>query len=139
MIAFPRGPWSNLQYLKPSVDVDARRADAKELVVFAVEFAMIQLAGCRHFVLENPSAWKLEEVIALCERDDVLEVVVDTCRFGLRSAEGGYQKKATKPVTSSQALITAFWNQRCLGDHMHSHVIGGSKITNAAGHYTVEF
>lgn len=38
-----------------------------------------------------------------------------------------------------QALVSALLNKRCLGDHAHAPVIGGSKITAAAGHYTKEF
>ena len=61
------------------------------------------------------------------------------CTFNLRNAEGMLHRKATRLLTSMQAVISMMLNHRCLKDHQHAPVIGGSRITHAAGHYTSEF
>jgi hypothetical protein len=142
IIAFPCGVWSLLQNLNPGVDLQARRAQAEALVIFALDLAKLQLRSGRHFLIENPAtsaAWNLDEVVEFRERPDVLEVVVDMCRFGLRGADGGLHRKATRLLTSSQALVSELIGKRCTCDHAHSWVLGGSKVTAPAGHYTEDF
>ena len=39
----------------------------------------------------------------------------------------------------SHHLVSELMNKRCSQDHEHTPVLGGSKITSAAGHYTKEF
>ena len=57
------------------------------------------------------------------------------CRFGLRSASGELHRKATKIATSSSELHGRLHGLKCLRNHTHAHVIGGSRITSAAGLY----
>lgn len=59
----------------------------------------------------------------------------DQCSFSLRSAEGMLHKKATRMASSSECLLQKLSNHRCARDHEHQHVIGGSRITAAAGVY----
>lgn len=142
IIAFPCGVWSPLQNLSPGLDLEARRVEAKDLVIFALTLAKLQMAGKRHFLIENPlpsAAWRLPEVQEFMMKSSVLSVVIDMCRFNLRGPDGLLRKKATRLLTSSQVLVSQMMNCRCLGGHMHCPVIGGSKITAAAGHYTREF
>ena len=142
VIAFPCGVWSMLQNLNPPADLEDRRAEAKVLVLFALALAELQLASGRHFLIENPvssAAWRLEEVMEFRDRPDVLEVVVDMCCFGLKGPDGKLHKKGTRLLTSSQALVSLLQGYRCDGGHVHSWVLGGSKITTAAGHYTTVF
>ena len=142
VLAFPCGAWSQLLALNASVDLDRLRSEAFELVFFAIEVARLQLRGGRHYLMENPRssmAWKLEIMEDFVQSTGALEVVVDMCRFGLRAPDGELHKKATKLVTSMQALVSAFLDKRCLGDHRHTPVIGGKKISTAAGHYTKDF
>lgn len=54
ILAFPCGPWSPLQNLNPAKDLDEKRAEGVTLIRFAVEVALLQLAGRRHFLVENP-------------------------------------------------------------------------------------
>ena len=42
-------------------------------------------------------------------------------------------------MTSSQAVVSKFLGMRCAGKHEHEPVMGGSRVTTAAGHYTKEF
>jgi hypothetical protein len=93
-------------------------------------------------MIENPqpsAAWQLEELKKFEARPDVLSVIVDMCAFNLRSENGGLHRKRTKLLSSSQALISNMIGRRCDGRHQHDPVIGGSKITEAAGHYSREF
>ena len=138
VLAFPCGPWSLLMNLNSLTDVESLRKEAKVLVTFAVELCKLQLAAGRHFVLENPltsAAWTLQEVLDLVDRPDVFSVVIDQCVFGLMNASGELHRKATKLVTSSQALVSLMQGHRCDGSHHHAPVIGGSKVSRPAGHY----
>ena len=142
VLAFPCGVWSTLHNLNPPVDLEERRSEAKALVLFALTLAEIQLASGRHFLIENPvgsAAWNLEEFVSFRERSDVLEVIVDMCAFGLRGPDGNLHKKGTRLLTSSQALVSLFQDQQCSGDHIHSWVLGDSKVTVPAGHYIMAF
>ena len=142
VLAFPCGPWSPLQNLNPAKDLEERRELAFQLVLFSIEMAMIQVAGGRHYLIENPlpsAAWKLEVMQEFIEQEDTLQTVVDMCRFNLRSPQGSLHRKSTRLVTSMQAVVSAMMGCRCTGDHEHAPVIGGAKITAAAGHYTREF
>ena len=118
IIAFPCGVRSLLQNLNPVADLEARRSQAKALVLFALDLALLQLKAGRHFQIENPAisaAWTLDEVVKFRERPDVLEVVVDMCRFGLRAADGGLHRKSTRIVSSSQALVSELIGSGALG------------------------
>ncbi|CAK9020086.1 unnamed protein product [Durusdinium trenchii] len=142
VLAFPCSAWSQLLALNAAVNLEKLRAEAHELVAFAIEVAQLQLKSGRHYLMENPRssmAWKLEVMEDFVTSTGALEVVVDMCRFNLRAPGGELHKKATKLVTSMQALISIFLNKRCLGDHPHTPVIGGKQISAAAGHYTKEF
>ena len=142
ILAFPCNPWSVLLNLNAKVDVQRLRDEALVLVEFAIEVALLQLAGNRHFLMENPltsAAWKLEAMIQFLHDPRVRTIVVDMCRFGLCSSDGDLHRKPTKLVSSSQALISRMMGMRCTGDHEHAAVIGGSNVTRRAGHYTKSF
>ena len=65
ILAFPCGPWSPLHRLNPPADLDEQRAAARELVLFAIKVAELQLRNGRHFLIENPApsaAWQLDEL-----------------------------------------------------------------------------
>ena len=142
VLAFPCGPWSLLMNLNPKVNVELIRAKARELVDFAVEMAWDQLAGGRHFLLENPftsAAWQVDSMVELMNDDRVRDVVIDQCQFGLKNNDGAFHRKATQLVTSSQSLVSRMLNKRCKGGHVHAPVIGGSKVTRPSGHYPRAF
>lgn len=142
LLAFPCGDFSPLMNLNPPADLGDRRAESAQLVEFAIELACIQMAGGRHFVMENPLpslAWKLPRMQSFIELEQPLSIVIDMCRFNLRSEKGNLRRKATRLLTSMQSVISTMTGRRCTGDHVHDQVIGGSKVTAAAGHYTVEF
>ena len=142
ILAFPYNVWSLLQNLNPTADLQAKRKQAEVLVILAIEAALLHLRGGRRFLIENPAtsaAWNLDAVLDFRNHSDVLEVVLDMCRFGLKGHGGELHKKAPRFLTSSQALVSAFLERRCRGDRKHAWVMGGSKITSVAGHYTPEF
>jgi transposase InsO family protein len=142
ILAFPCGPWSTLMHLNDKTNIQKLRGEAKELVLFAIEVAKLQLSQNCHFLIENPqgsAAWLLDEMIEFLEDPRLRVVVVDQCRFGLCNDLGELHKKPTRLATSSQALISLMLNKRCTGDHSHAPVIGGSKVTRPAGHYSLQF
>ena len=142
VLAFPCGPWSPLQRLNPAHDLSEKRAEGVILIRFAVEVALLQLRCGRHFLVENPVpslGWKVPELDLLRQDPATLEVVVDMCRFGLKGPDGNLHRKGTRLLTSMQAVVSNLMDHRCVGGHVHSPVLGGSKITSAAGHYTPQF
>ena len=141
VLAFPCGPWSALMRLNPAHDLDARRAEGIKLIKYAIELAELQLAQGRHFLLENPltaESWSLPQLKKLLQRLECHQAVFDQCRFQLRGPSGLLHKKPTKIATSSEAIARRLDGRRCLRDHEHEHVLGGGKITSAAGLYTKE-
>jgi hypothetical protein len=63
------------------------------------------------------------------------EALFDQCRLGLCDDQGNPHKKPTKFCTSSAEFAQAFDGLRCLKDHVHRPVLGGRRITSAAGIY----
>ena len=119
ILAFPCGPWSPLQYLNPALDLDQRRAEGLVLISFAVEIAKDQMKHGRHFLIENPVpslGWKVDVLDELRQRPEVLEVVVDMCQFNLRSHDGGLHRKATRLLTSMQAVVSILMHRRIEDD-----------------------
>ena len=74
-------------------------------------------------------------MIKFLEEEEARLARFDQCRFGLRSEQGLLHKKGTQIATSSKAMQENLQDVRCLRDHQHQPVIGGSKITSRAGHY----
>ena len=107
VLAFPCGPWSPLQNLNPARDLEQYRQEALQLVIFALKMAKIQVAGGRHFLMENPlpsAAWKLDVMQEFLESEEVLQVVIDMCAFDLRAPDGRLHREATRLVTSVRAV-----------------------------------
>ena len=138
VLAFPCGPWSPLMRLNPAADLESKQAEGRLLIQFAIQLAEEQLAGGRHFVMENPllsGCWKLPEMVKFLEENFVHLARFDQCRFGLRSAAGHLHRKATLVATSSQEVKSLLDGLLCDRDHVHQPVLGGSSITQRAGHY----
>ena len=128
--------------LNPPDNLARRRAEGEVLVDFAIQVAEEQLKHGRHFLIENPkpsAAWHLPQLKAFIEKHGILPVDVDMCHFGLRGPGGGLHKKPTRLLASAQAMVSRLMSCRCTGDHLHEHVVGGSRISQAAGHYTELF
>ena len=84
--------------LNPAADSESKQAEGRVLIQFAIQLAEEQLAGGRHFVMENPllsGCWKLPEMVKFLEENFVHLARFDQCRFGLRSAAGHLHRKAT--------------------------------------------
>lgn len=138
IIAYPCGPWSPLMRLNPAGNLEEKQEEARQLIRFALQLARLQLRNGRHFALENPigsSSWQLPEVMKFLEEEEARLARFDQCRFGLRSEQGLLHKKGTQIATSSKAMQENLQDVRCLRDHQHQPVTGGSKITSRAGHY----
>ena len=152
VLAFPCGPWSPLMELVVSRDrkralrLQRRRRKQQTLVDYAVDKALDQLAKGRHFLIENPSrsaAWKkcprLKRLVDNAERLGLYLVEMDQCMTGLVGPGGGPHRKRTWILTSSEEVANELVRFQCDGNHQHEHVIGGKRVTEAAGHYTPIF
>ena len=145
VVAFPCGPWSPLHQLRSRdrhrvMLLRWRRRKHRRLVRFAVQIAREQLAGGRHFVLENPScslAWrKVPELQALMQEPGVFLCETDQCRYGLTGPHGGLHRKRTWLLTSSEEVAKTFQDSLCDGSHVHEHVIGGDAARRAGSLYS---
>lgn len=124
--------------LRPSFDLARKRKEGRILLRFALDLAKLQKSEGRHFVLENPipsKAWTLPEMEQALLDLESFEALFDQCRLGLCDDQGNPHKKPTKFCTSSEEIAQAFDGLRCLKDHVHRPVLGGSRITSAAGIY----
>eukprot|EP00434_Breviolum_minutum_P044533 symbB.v1.2.039784.t1/scaffold6784.1/size15560/1 len=156
VLAFPCRVWSPLQHLSlasaPTAAIRLRRqlkqqnAKRKErrLVRYAVKKVKKQVQEGRHFLMENPAgsrAWnEVEELKRLREDARFYLAEIDMCQFGLRGPGGGLHRKRTWILTSSKEIYDELMAvPRCDGEHWHEPVIGGSRVTEAAGHYTKQF
>ena len=142
VLAFPCGPWSALTRLNPNVNVEELQRRGTILLKYALELAEIQLKGGRHFLLENPltsQAWSQEDMKKFLDEHDVHLASFHLCRFGLKGASGLHHRKATKVASSSREITSLIDGRKCLGDHVHQPVIGGSAISGPAGHYPLKF
>ena len=140
ILAFPCGPFSPLNRLRPSASLKERREQGKVLMNFAILLARLQLKRNSHFIMENPrgsEAWLLPEMMQFLESAPVECVDIDQCAFFLRSVEGHLHKKPTRIATSSSAVADELRGKQCSKDHAHQPVLGGKKITSRAGHYPV--
>ena len=120
--------------LNPAADLESKQAAGRVLIQFAMQLAEEQIAGGRHFLMENPllsGCWKLPEMVKFLEENFVHLARFDQCRFGLRSAAGHFHRKATLVATSSQEFNGLLRDR----DHVHQPVLGGSSITQRAGHH----
>ena len=138
VLAFPCGPFSPLQRLNPSARHDEILEAGRTLMRFALELAQIQVAGGRHYVLENPlpsGAWKELRMRQFFEDYDPYVVDFDQCSLGLRSLQGNLHKKPTRMASSSSMVTSLLDGRKCTRTHVHDPVIGGAKVTVRAGHY----
>jgi len=111
-----------------------RLRHAKRLLRFAwkVMQLVISYGGC--FVFENPltaRTWLENEIQQLMDRDEVILVAADQCRFGLRSLDGNLHKKPTGFLTNSPEIAQQL-SLRCDGSHQHELILGNNKGGNRA-------
>ena len=103
VIAFPCSVWSQLMSLNPRTPLQRLRDQDRVLLDFAVDLALEQMRGGRHFVIENPlgsAAWTLVKSLELMSRGDVRQAVFHQCQFGLKASDGRPHRKATRVLTS---------------------------------------
>ena len=137
--SFPCTPWTNLQNLNRArgygAAVDEKQADGWTLVDFTAKVLKLQSENDRLGLAENPrqsEAWMLNPLEKLVN-DGMYELIyADQCRFGLEDAQGWLRKKDTGFLVNSPSL-KCWLERRCTRDHAHSHIIGGSHITEEAG------
>ena len=106
-----------------------RRLRAKKLLDFGVRACKEQMAQGGTFVFEHPlsaESWREVALYNLARADGVYAAKGDQCQWGLVDREGQLMKKPTKFLTNSQPIATTL-SQRCKGDHVHQHILGGTK------------
>ena len=140
VVAFPCGPFSPLQRLNTRAlhTLPQRREEGRILMKFGIELAELQISEGRRCILENPlpsAAWQEPEMRKFLEENEIDLAVFDQCRFHLRNAEGVFHKKPTQMAMTCSKAVRRLDGVRCMRNHDHAPVIGGSKITARAGIY----
>ena len=98
------------------------------------------MSAGRGFLFEHPytaSSWHTTELAELKQEQNVYEVRVDMCAFGLVTKEGVPALKPTLLLTNIESLANAL-GRRCNGKHsQHQPLVGGRAA--AAAVYTQQF
>ena len=134
--------FSALQNLRKTEIPKNELERAKNCVRFCVEVAAYQRQKGRYFYIEHPltaSSWRMPELEALRAAEDVFDIVLHACRFGLKSVDSqgeGLVKKPTRVITNMGSLAGKI-DRQCTGDHRHVHLVSGK--AKAAAQYTDEF
>ena len=151
VMAFPCTVWSPLQHLGRNKNLNRQRIlrkhrrIQKKLVDWVVHMALKTHELGYYFLIENPqlsAAWKevpsLKEIFDYPENYGFFKIQVDQCQFGLTGPGGGPHRKRTWFLTNSEELAAELEGHRCQGETacpQHEPVIGGTAVTEAAGHY----
>jgi hypothetical protein len=90
-------------------------------ILFVIEMYHEQISSGRHFLHEHPrwaSSWKIPEMEALMQMDDIHFGQGDQCQYGAEVKSGKWQgapiMKPTGFLSSSEAVIQAL-GRRCTG------------------------
>ena len=81
----------------------------------------------------------MPDLAGLRDAEDVFDVVLHACQFGLKSTDSlgeGLVKKPTRVITN-MASIAGMLDRQCTGDHRHVHLVSGK--AKAAAEYTEDF
>ena len=134
--------FSALQNLRKTPIPQDELDRAMNCVRFCEEVAKYQRSKGRFFYLEHPltaSSWRMPELAGLRDAEDVFDVVLHACQFGLKSTDSlgeGLVKKPTRVITN-MASIAGMLDRQCTGDHRHVHLVSGK--AKAAAEYTEDF
>ena len=116
--------------MAPEKVEELRRAAVKHLH-FIVGLYRLQVEAGRHFLHEHPetaSSWKDSWVERLLEHPRISTVTSDQCEYGLLTPDANGEptpaKKPTRWMSSSPHMLKRL-SQRCRGDHVHQHLVGG--------------
>ena len=111
--------------------------EARSYLNFAVKAYRLQYAAGRVFLHEHPASaksWGEAEMEKLMRLPGVHKGSLDMCRYGLTQIgeEGeGPVKKETCIISNSKIMVEHL-SRRCLGDHMHVQLKGGTRTSRAA-------
>ena len=138
LLAPPCRMYSQLQNLmKNKRETDAKmmqrylenRAEAQEMLEFAIEVCQLCLSLGLKFVFEHPfaaSSWRQSAMERLLADDRVLFSRADQCQYGLRGATGELHRKATGFATNDENIHKVL-QRRCDGRREHEHIVGGNR------------
>ena len=130
VLAFPCGPWSAEPCRQGQVLLD-----------FVFLLARIQVRNNNHFILEHPQdgmAWEQPNTMRFIEELQCASVDFDLCRFSLRSAQGGFYRKPSRILTSSDAVADELRNSKCLSPGNHAHQSGAGQSPMALARQLVD-
>ena len=122
--------------------VEELRREAIKHLHSVIGLYRLQVDAGRHFLHEHPagaSSWKDPRMERLMEHPKISSVVSDQCEYGLLTPnDDGLPTPAKKPTRwmSSSPHMLKCLSQRCRGNHVHQHLIGGR--AKAAQDYSPE-
>ena len=108
---------SNIGRMDP-VSVAEQQATADKHMGLCAELMLLQAAGQRKFLLEQPSSassWQLPVIQDVMRRvPDVFLISFPQCRFGLRDPQGRPLLKRTKFLTNMRSIVRRFAGVQCI-------------------------
>ena len=105
------------------------REEAQQMLDFAIEVCRLCLQLGIKFVFEHPyaaSSWRQPKMEQLLQDERVYFSRADQCQYGLRGESGELHRKSTGFATNDGNIYEKL-QRKCLGDHEHEHIIGGSR------------
>lgn len=106
-----------------------RLAEAKLLLAFGIEICEMVRSYGGIFLFEHPwtsKAWTDHHLTSLLNGPDILLAKCDQCMYGLKSVEGGPQRKPTGWMTNHPKMAEML-NQSCDHSHEHTPILGSSQ------------
>ena len=119
--------------------LEARRAQTKVMLAYAIQFAMHIMRNHGRVVFELPKdsgIWKLGEWKQFAHEYNLKWVVFDVCAIGLKSSTGTPLKKPWCLYTNGTRIIQFFSQYVCPGNHTHEETMG--KNAKLSAFYTKE-
>jgi hypothetical protein len=134
VICPPCGPFSPLQNLNKHVNMKEwlkKRYQGRILLRYVMDLLEDQIKRGDIGLFEHPKnakSWEDRHVMRLRKLENMHEVVVDQCRFGLKDrVSKKFHKKETRIMVNSECMARRL-NKRCHGLHEHEHVMGMVKL-----------
>ena len=143
-IEFPCGPYTVLTYINyatPQRKQELRRRWRRHrpFIQLTEHIFRTQLARGDHAFAENPlssRAWRLLPLVRTMMMPGVLQVTCDMCQHGAVHVFSGRPIRKSTKLLVTHPIFAKYLGKLCDRSHVHDHVIGSSRVTEAAGVYT---
>ena len=124
-------PWIHVNKTIPSAanKVEEHQKEFRKLWNALVDLVNSLRSASPYIAIEWPKGcvyWKLDHVVAFCQRHAMEQVTFDGCMIGVVDVHGVSIRKPWKICTNLPSLIESFESLQCDGNHEHAEGRGES-------------